>query len=180
MGGNSVLSLKDLTLKVAMLMALTSACRGSELHQLDPTKLQRLQGKIRFTIDGLTKTRKTGQPPKQVQFTSYSKESKLDVVAALELYLDKTKRFRTNKNSQHQLFLTFIKPHKAVARCTIARWLKMLMTRAGIDVSKYKAHSTRAAASSKAKVLGMSAEQIIDRADWSNVNTFYKFITRIF
>ena len=175
MGGNSVLSLKDLTLKVAMLMALTSACRGSELHQLDPTKLQRLQGKIRFTIDGLTKTRKTGQPPKQVQFTSYSKESKLDVVAALELYLDKTKRFRTNKNSQHQLFLTFIKPHKAVARCTIARWLKMLMTRAGIDVSKYKAHSTRAAASSKAKVLGMSAEQIIDRADWSNVNTFYKF-----
>ena len=49
------------------------------------------------------------------------------------------------------------------------------MESAGIEVDKYKAHSTRAAATSKAKKLGLSVEQIVERANWSRVTTFKKF-----
>ena len=49
------------------------------------------------------------------------------------------------------------------------------MAKAGIDTSKYKAHSTRAAAGSKAKAQGLSTEQIVKKANWSNARTFYRF-----
>ena len=45
----------------------------------------------------------------------------------------------------------------------------------GIDTSVYKAHSTRSACVSKAKSQGLSVDQILQRANWSQANTFYKF-----
>ena len=76
---------------------------------------------------------------------------------------------------EDQLLISYTKPHRAVQTCTIARWLKCVMESAGIEVDKYKAHSTRAAATSKAKKLGLSVEQIVERANWSRVTTFKKF-----
>ena len=49
------------------------------------------------------------------------------------------------------------------------------MRSAGIDVGKYKAHSTRAAATSKARQLGLSVEQIVERANWARATTFHRF-----
>ena len=41
-----------------------------------------------------------------------------------------------------------IKPFKPVTKATIARWVKTVLQQAGIDVSTYTAHSSRAAATS--------------------------------
>ena len=68
-----------------------------------------------------------------------------------------------------------IKPHGPVVACSIARWLKLLMAASGIDTSVYKAHSTQSASVSKAKSQGLSVDQILQRANWSQANTFYKF-----
>ena len=49
------------------------------------------------------------------------------------------------------------------------------MASAGIDVSHYKAHSTRAASTSAAARVGVSTAQILLTADGSSANTFSKF-----
>ena len=59
------------------------------------------------------------------------------------------------------------------------RWLLIGMEKAGINTDKYKAHSTRAAASSSMKRSGMSINQILAKAHWSSKsNTFAKFYDR--
>ena len=68
--------------------------------------------------------------------------------------------------------------NKPLATCTVAQWLKTVMGQSGTDISKYKAHSIRAAKTSKAKSQGMSTEQILERANWSKASTFYRFYHR--
>ena len=46
---------------------------------------------------------------------------------------------------------------------------------AGIDISVYKAHSTRVASVSKADVMGLSIEDIVNQGNWSNSSTFERF-----
>lgn len=52
------LELKHLSRKCAMLLALTSAKRQSDLHALDLTFVQFLPEGVEFRIPGLTKTRR--------------------------------------------------------------------------------------------------------------------------
>jgi len=49
------------------------------------------------------------------------------------------------------------------------------MALAGINTSVYKAHSTRAASTSKALAQGMSTQQIVKCANWDRASTFNKF-----
>ena len=50
-----------------------------------------------------------------------------------------------------------------------------IMGLAGVDLSIYKAHSTRSASTSKSKAEGLSVEQIVQRGNWSGSGTFKKF-----
>ena len=43
------------------------------------------------------------------------------------------------------MFVSFIKPHKAVTSSKIARWLRSILEHSGIDPSIFGAHSTRGA-----------------------------------
>ena len=63
----------------------------------------------------------------------------------LEEYLQRTYQHR-DKHSQ--LLLSYIQPFKPVSKETIARWVKVVLKSAGIDVAKYSAHSSRAASTS--------------------------------
>ena len=44
-------------------------------------------------------------------------------------------------------FLSHVKPHGPVRKDTISRWCKSVLSSVGIDTSKFKGHSTRAASS---------------------------------
>lgn len=44
-----------------------------------------------------------------------------------------------------QLLLGIIKPHNPVASCSVARWLKDVLSQAGINTNVFSAHSTRSA-----------------------------------
>ena len=104
--------------------------------------------------------------------------TKTDAMASLQDYLEATESLRTTRRRKTHVFLSFIAPHDPVKPCTIARWLKTMMTEAGIDTSTYKAHSTRAATIAKARAQGMSVEQIVSRVQWTNAATYYKFYCR--
>lgn len=172
---DSGLSLKDLSMKVSMLMGLTGAMRQSELHLLRVDHLSDTGELIRFSIGGLTKTRKVGQGPLTIEFSSYPEDPKLDVVSCIRAYVSRTRSLR---GSSSQLLISYVKPHKAIVACSVARWLQTIMQRAGIDVSIYKAHSTRSAATSKAKVMGLSAQEIMQRANWTRESTFKRYYHR--
>ena len=169
------LSLKELTLKLTMLLALTTVARTSELHKLDPNWMLDKGDCVIFHIVELTKTKRPSKPQLTLTVHNYPHEQLLDVVSCLRLYLTKTKGFRKDTNQKHRLFLSLNKPYKPVVACTIARWLKTLMEKAGVDTSIFKAHSTRAASTSKAKKQGVSTSQIVKCANWARATTFEKF-----
>ena len=73
------------------------------------------------------------------------------------------------------MFRSFIGKHGPVTSSTIARWLKSCLHKAGVDTSKFKAHSTRAEAATKAAMSGVTVEDITKAADWSNERVFQKF-----
>ncbi|XP_068737227.1 uncharacterized protein [Montipora capricornis] len=77
--------------------------------------------------------------------------------------------------SSSRLFISYQKPHASVTTDTAGRWLRKVLENSGLDVSKYGAHSTRAASTSAAKTVNISIRSIMDAAGWSNAETFRKF-----
>jgi hypothetical protein len=58
---------------------------------------------------------------------------------------------------------------------TIARWLKEIISAAGIDPNISKAHSVRGATISVASNKGVTTEDILKAADWSTQSSFQIF-----
>ena len=54
------------------------------------------------------------------------------------------------------------------------------MAEAGVDVTTFKPHSTRAAAASKAKNASVPVKEILDTAGWSSERTFDLFYNKPF
>ena len=54
------------------------------------------------------------------------------------------------------------------------------MAEAGVDVTTFKPHSTRAAAASKAKNASVPVKEILDTAGWSSERTFDRFYNKPF
>ena len=156
-GRNESLSLKQVTLKLTMLMALTSAGRSSDIHGLDLKFRKFTPQGVEFTIAKLTKTRKSG-PPKQILFPAFQSYRVLCPIACLRHYEKITGELRDTGMNTNPLFIAHCKPHKPVTSSTIARWLKEIMKEAGLDTSIFKAHSCRGAAVSAAKDHGVAVE----------------------
>ena len=176
LGDNSQLALKQLTLKLAMLLALACAGRSSDLTAFDIRYMNLSEDKVSFTLAKLTKSRRRGKPPLKFEISKFEGHRDLCVISTLETYLDRTRLFRSKKDSvsRHQLLLSFVEPHHAVVPCTIAGWLIKVMAEAGINVEEFRAHSTRGAATSKAAAKGLSCKEILDKAKWKNKSTFEK------
>jgi site-specific recombinase XerD len=74
-----------------------------------------------------------------------------------------------------KLLLSHIKPHKPISSATLGRWLKDIISRAGIDTDIFKAHSVRGAAATSSFNIGIPLQDILKLADWSTDSTFRRF-----
>ena len=168
------LSLKNLSIKLVMLLALSNASRASGLASLD-IRFQQFSPKgVRFFIPGITKTRRSG-PPKEAFFASFHDKS-LCPVNTLIVYEEKTKDLRMSTPDEPcPLLISFQKPHKLISSASISRWIKELLNKAGINTEIFKGHSSRAASSSAARRQGVSTADILDMAGWSRKSTFERF-----
>ena len=90
----------------------------------------------------------------------------------LKEYLRRTAQMR---KGQSKLLLCYRKPFGRASKATISRWAKSVLEAAGIDVGVYKAHSSRAASTSHCVAKGLSLEEIMTTAGWSNAGTFARF-----
>ena len=168
--------MKALTLKVTMLIALCTACRSSEVSRLDMKHMEIGDNFITFTLPALTKTRRVGDSPVSITLGRFEGQPNLDVVSCIMQYINKTQNVR---GCETKLLVSFIKPHKSVKPCTIAKWLQQVMSQAGIDVSVFKSHSTRSASVSKANKQGLSVPQIMKMAKWRSECVFRKVLQQI-
>ena len=172
LGDNQSLSLKSLTLKTVMLMALTRPSRSADLSQLDINAKRYKPDGVVFTPKALSKQSQSGRAITEFFFPSFPDDSSLCPVLALRAYEESTRQLREGTS---QLFVAIIKPHKAVSSSTIARWLKTMIGMAGINTSIFKTHSTRGASASTAASMGVTTNEILKAADWSSESVFQKF-----
>ena len=99
---------------------------------------------------------------------------RLCFVKYLKHYEKVTKKLRQKaENTPNLLFISYVKPHKPV---TSARWVKTVLSLAGID-GVFTAHSTRGASTSAAARAGVALSDIMEASDLSRESTFKNFIT---
>ena len=174
LGPNESLDDGQLTRKLAMLLALTTAARASDLQALELSHFEDRGDRLVFTIVKLTKTRRPGDKHQEVVLVQYDRRAELDVVQCTRDYILRTCNWRVSE-AHHQLLLGSVRPHNPVVPCTIAKWLLKVMESSGVDTTQYKAHSTRSASTSKAKATGLSVAEIMQRANWRSATTFRRY-----
>ena len=133
---NEALSFKMLTLKLTALFALAVAARAQTIISIKIQNIRFADNKVIINCGDKLKGRKPGVP----LFLEIHKFDNVDLcpVRILECYLRKSKHLRKSD----QLLISFV-TYKAISTSTVARWLKMVLFHAGIDVNIFKAHSFR-------------------------------------
>ena len=96
--------------------------------------------------------------------------------STLKEYLQRTETLRVTGS---QLLISFSKPHKAVARDTISRWIRTVMQLSEINLDVYKAQSTRAASVYAAYRAQVPIQEILSKAGCSSAQTLPFIMTRI-
>ena len=175
------LSLKQLTLKTAALVALTSSDRAQTLQALRVDRVHATPLGLEFVVFDVLKTSRRGRPARVVKCVSWD-VPELDVANYFMQYINRTLKYRIRsvikkRGKPNQLFLSH-KNGLPVARATISRWIKEVMSLAGIDTNMFLPGSTRGASTSAAAKKGASVEQILGAGDWTNLGTYQRFYQR--
>ena len=172
---NEHLDLEMLTKKMATLLCLLSAQRVQTIGALRLDYCQRSEEAIIFYIASILKTTKPGKHQDPIQFRPYP-DKKLCIVNCLNEYIQRTENIRENLENQPKgLILSYVYPHKPVCVSTIARYVKLFLGMAGIDVTVFSAHSTRHASTSKSNNMGLALKDIAKAAGWRSGSVFAKF-----
>lgn len=166
------LELKELTLKLVILIALVSGQRGQSIHLMKLENMIVKSDSVEFRIRDQVKTSAPGKTQPVIVLPIYKIDLDLCVAATLSDYVIRTAQFRSSSDSS--LFISFVKPFKPVSRDTISRWIVQVLKLAGIDTSIYKAHSTRSASTSAASK-NVPVDTILSTAGWTNAQTFAKY-----
>ena len=163
-------SLKMLTLKLCMLIALCTGQRCQSIHLMDLDHMTQTAESYTFVINSIVTTSKPGKPQPVLVLPKFE-NTKLCVVTTLNEYIIRTRSLR----SDSKLFLSFCKPYKSVTKATISRWVRTVMSMSGIDTDIFQAHSTRTASTSVASVRHVPLTSIMTAAHWSKECTFRRF-----
>ena len=186
--------LKTLSFKTALLLALASTKRTSDIHALSvsPTCMQFLRGNSKVLLkpnpafvpkvfDSALSYRPIEllafhSPP----FSSQEQErlNALCPVRALRVYVDRTAGFRKSE----QLFVSCATSHlgKPLSKQRLSHWIvgaiAMAYNSVGLEPPiGLRAHSTRGMSASWALFQGVSVEEICAAASWATPHTFARF-----
>ena len=164
------LSLLELSAKLCMLFLLVTAQRCQTLHLIELDDIEISENALVIKTNHILKQTRPGYHLPNIKLYPYHKKN-LCIVQTFREYLKRTEGFRTGTG---KLLLSTQKPHHAVSKETVSRWVKNLMVKAGIN-QQFGAHSTRAASTSAARQRGVPISVILKTAGWSNAGTFDRF-----
>lgn len=163
-------TLLQLSCKLCMLFLLLSAQRCQTLHLVETSDIKFVDDQVCIAPSHILKQTRPGKHIDTIIFKKYPKNEKLCIVAVISEYLKRTKDLRTSE----KLLISTVKPFGPISKSTISRWVKLIMIKAGIDMA-FRPHSTRSAASSKARLHGIPLGTIMKTAGWSNARVFATF-----
>ena len=166
-------SLKTLTLKLTMLLALHTAQRGQTLHMLDLNFITITGDSAVFTFETPLKHEKVGKPRFPVKLEAV-KDKDICAVNILKIYISRTMELR---NGETRLLISYNKPHRGVSRDTIRRCIIQTIHKSGVN-TVFGAHTTRSASTSAALRNNISLNVILSAAQWSSSRTFQKFYNK--
>ena len=169
-----LISLKEMSLKLCLLLCLLTAQRDQVVPSLDVTKMQLTEDKCCFVISDIMKTTRLGKYMKPIELKSFLANKELCPVSQIRHYLNMTTGIR---GVFIKLFISYTPPHMPVTTSTLSWWCRLILQKAVID-SVFASHSTRAASTSKAYSTGISLAKIHIAAGWSGSCTFAKYYQR--
>ena len=128
-----IFSTKMLTLKLTMLLALTSALRFSEIRHLGIRFYTKSERKFCCSVIQRTRTSKTNKPLPVLEFERFQDENNICVFETLEEYILP----RREKSNHTQLLLSYIDLHFSVKTCTLSRWISHALKYADINTEMF-------------------------------------------
>ena len=175
------LTIKQLTQKTLVLVAITSSDRAQTLEAIDIEISEITHQGIFFPIYTLLKGSKKNRPVRVVKCVRFD-DPALDVSDYVVAYLQRSLKFRVKAVSKglqkpKNLFLSY-STGKPLRRASISKYILDVLALAGIDVTCFKAHTTRGSLPSVLSSRGSSPEKILAQGDWKNLKTFKRFYER--
>lgn len=172
---NEGTALKPLSHKLAALLSLATLLRSKELASIDRQSIQFSDSAVSFSLLDPRKAQRGGG----LHTFSLKKlpDEPVDPVRCLGFYIAMTDPLR-NETNHRRLFISVVRPHKPIGKSTLSNWIKSEMKAAGIDVSKFQAHSVRGAAASSAASKGVPIQSILQAGHWASESTFTRFYHR--
>ena len=101
----------------------------------------------KYRIGDLLEQTRPGTHQAELELVAYPANEKLCVMKCLQEY---EKRTKDTRGSDTGLLISYSKPHKRVSKATVSRRVRTTLAKAGINMSLFTSHSTRAASTSKA------------------------------
>ena len=169
------LTIKELTYKTTMLVAIVTAARVDTLYKMS-SNYKKQNDEFVFGLCCPLKHNRPGNNVKPIKLQGYPPDRALCVVTYLEEYLKRTKNWRTDTNKR--LFVCTRLPHEDASKATLVRWIKETLSSAGIDVNRYKAHSVRPETVYKAVNKSFPISDILKTGGWSKESTFRKYYSK--
>ena len=178
---NECSPLCDLTTKLATLLTCLSIQRVHTISLIDSRNIKfDNSATFIYIFEDLKVQRK--RPCFTITLPSLYEEDPLETSKLLQLYLDKTHFFRKcndEKGLKDRLFLACTPPHQPVTTDTIARCIRGVLQKAGIDTKLFGAHSVRGAAASSARNANAPLDAVLSAGDWSSAKTFNRHYFRL-
>ena len=166
------LNLETITKCLATLLCLLTGQRSQTLAALS---LQYMHRDNNICIFYIPKLLKTSRPTFHQQPLELHDPS-LCAVTYIEQHITVTQSIR---NKENNFFISYVQPYKPVTSTTIARWVTDVLEKSGINITTFRAHSTRSASSSKvSKCSKLSLKEIAKAAGWSNTQTFARYYNK--
>ena len=171
---NESASLERLGKKTLMLMLFMTSQRNQTMESIDLRTIHECKPLkiIDIFIPEILKTTNPGRHLEPIRLNSYPRNINLCPVRTLNKYIEITKDIRSENDN---LFISYKAPHRQVVSTTLSKWAKSILSEAGIDISCFTAHSTRAASSSKKLAMNVSLADIRKAAGWTESSTFAKY-----
>ena len=141
--------------------------RGQTIHKFDINYVQDMDDRYRISVREKLKHTKQGRYLDRIGLSRG--QGTLCRATSEGVY---TPIWPNLRKDHSQLLLSYVKPFKPVSRDTISIWVKHVLQSAGIDITKYSAHSSRAASTSNVKVKGLNIAEIMKSSGLSTASTF--------
>ena len=125
---------------------------------------------------GTVKHSKPGKHNPPLIIHKFQEDPSICPVHTITEYIQQTQPWRDETKTK--VFLANTLDHQPVTTATISNWIKQALEQAGIDIERFKPHSTRAAGSSKTSNKGMNKHTILTMGNWKRGTTWEKFYHR--